>query len=269
MDLRRRVERQFQDVEGVARHPASLPVAGRAGRPGMPATASGPRLTGRPAWRPLPSCTTPTLHRATSALAWSWSSAPSPSRRRLPLRPALPRARSGCPSAARSRPPRPSSAWPSRRSRCRPATTAWPAGSCPPRRWPGPDGAPGRTARRPAPASTAREPRPGIVIVHGWESNRGRSLAHVRYLHAAGFHCLAIDVRGHGDNPPEELPISVPEFAADAAAAAALAGGPAGRLGRGPPRPLDGRRRGDRRRRPRARRRARWSPSPRRRTWSG
>jgi alpha-beta hydrolase superfamily lysophospholipase len=63
-------------------------------------------------------------------------------------------------------------------------------------------------------------PRPAVVIVHGWESNKGRSLAHARYLHAAGFHCLAIDARGHGDNPPEELPISVPEFAADAAAAA-------------------------------------------------
>jgi len=45
-------------------------------------------------------------------------------------------------------------------------------------------------------------------------------MAHARYLNAAGFHCLVIDVRGHGDNPPEELPISVPEFAADAASAA-------------------------------------------------
>src|SRR5271157_2247641 len=62
--------------------------------------------------------------------------------------------------------------------------------------------------------------RPGIVIVHGWESNRGRTFAHVRYLHAAGFHCLVFDVRGHGDNPPETLPINVPEFAEDTAAAA-------------------------------------------------
>jgi alpha-beta hydrolase superfamily lysophospholipase len=63
-------------------------------------------------------------------------------------------------------------------------------------------------------------PRPGIAIVHGWESNRGRSLAHVRYLHAAGFHCLVIDARGHGDNQPETLPVNVPEFGEDAAAAA-------------------------------------------------
>jgi uncharacterized protein len=61
---------------------------------------------------------------------------------------------------------------------------------------------------------------PGIVIVHGWESNRGRTFAHVRYLHAAGFHCLVFDVRGHGDNPPETLPMNVPEFAEDTAAAA-------------------------------------------------
>ena len=81
--------------------------------------------------------------------------------------------------------------------------------------------APGRRPRG-APAAapaTAREPRPGIVVVHGWESNRGRTFAHVRYLHAAGFHCLVFDVRGHGDSPPETLPINVPEFAEDTAAA--------------------------------------------------
>ena len=65
----------------------------------------------------------------------------------------------------------------------------------------------------------AAEPRPAVAIVHGWESNRGRSMAHIRYLHAAGFHCLVIDARGHGDNAPEELPVNVPEFAEDAAAA--------------------------------------------------
>jgi len=40
-------------------------------------------------------------------------------------------------------------------------------------------------------------------------------------LHAAGFHVLAIDVRGHGANGPEDLPLSVGEYAADARAAAA------------------------------------------------
>ncbi|HEX7612892.1 MAG TPA: alpha/beta fold hydrolase, partial [Candidatus Limnocylindrales bacterium] len=64
------------------------------------------------------------------------------------------------------------------------------------------------------------ERRPAIVVVHGWESNRGRTFAHARYLHAAGFHCLVFDVRGHGDSPEETLPINVPEFAEDTVAAA-------------------------------------------------
>jgi alpha-beta hydrolase superfamily lysophospholipase len=72
---------------------------------------------------------------------------------------------------------------------------------------------------RRAERATAAEPRPGIVVVHGWESNRGRTFAHVRYLHAAGFHCLVFDVRGHGDSPPETLPVNVPEFADDTIAA--------------------------------------------------
>jgi len=74
-----------------------------------------------------------------------------------------------------------------------------------------------------ASATAEAEPagrRPAIVVVHGWESNRGRTFAHVRYLHAAGFHCLVFDVRGHGDSPDETLPVNVPEFAEDTAAAA-------------------------------------------------
>ena len=39
------------------------------------------------------------------------------------------------------------------------------------------------------------------------------------FLHAAGFHCLTFDVRGHGANPPEALPLSAGEFGLDAAAA--------------------------------------------------
>jgi len=81
----------------------------------------------------------------------------------------------------------------------------------------GPDGPAPR--RRRAAAAATPEPRPGIVITHGWESNRGRTFAHVRYLHAAGFHCLVFDVRGHGDSPEETLPMNVPEFAEDTAAA--------------------------------------------------
>ncbi len=61
-------------------------------------------------------------------------------------------------------------------------------------------------------------PGPGIVLVHGWESARDRALPNAQFLHAAGFHCLLFDVRGHGANPPETLPISGGEFGADAAA---------------------------------------------------
>jgi pimeloyl-ACP methyl ester carboxylesterase len=68
-------------------------------------------------------------------------------------------------------------------------------------------------------SSSAPRPGPAVVVVHGWESNRGRTFAHVRYLHAAGFHCLVFDVRGHGDSPADGLPINVPEFADDTIAA--------------------------------------------------
>lgn len=61
-------------------------------------------------------------------------------------------------------------------------------------------------------------PGPGVALVHGWESARDRTLPNAVFLHAAGFHCLTIDVRGHGANPPETLPISAGEFGADALA---------------------------------------------------
>jgi uncharacterized protein len=60
---------------------------------------------------------------------------------------------------------------------------------------------------------------PGVALVHGWESARDRTLPMAVFLHAAGFHCLTVDVRGHGDNPAEELPVSAGEFGADALAA--------------------------------------------------
>ena len=62
-------------------------------------------------------------------------------------------------------------------------------------------------------------PGPGLVLVHGWESARDRTLPMAVFLHAAGYHCLSFDVRGHGANPPEALPISAGEFGTDALAA--------------------------------------------------
>jgi uncharacterized protein len=60
---------------------------------------------------------------------------------------------------------------------------------------------------------------PGVALVHGWESARDRLLPMVQFLRAAGFHCLAVDVRGHGANSIEILPITAGEFGADALAA--------------------------------------------------
>ena len=62
-------------------------------------------------------------------------------------------------------------------------------------------------------------PGPGVVLVHGWDSARDRTLPMAQFLHAAGFHCLTFDVRGHGANPAETAPISAGEFGDDAAAA--------------------------------------------------
>ena len=62
---------------------------------------------------------------------------------------------------------------------------------------------------------------PGVVLVHGWESARDRTLPHAQVLHAVGFNVLTFDVRGHGANGPEALPMSVGEYAADARAAVA------------------------------------------------
>lgn len=61
-------------------------------------------------------------------------------------------------------------------------------------------------------------PGPGVVLVHGWESARDRTLPNAQVLHAAGFHILTFDVRGHGANPPEAVPITAGEYGLDAAA---------------------------------------------------
>ncbi len=60
---------------------------------------------------------------------------------------------------------------------------------------------------------------PGVALVHGWESARDRTLPYALFLHAAGFHILTIDIRGHGENPAETLPVSGGEFGLDALAA--------------------------------------------------
>ncbi|HEX5240175.1 MAG TPA: alpha/beta fold hydrolase [Candidatus Limnocylindrales bacterium] len=72
-------------------------------------------------------------------------------------------------------------------------------------------------------ADGATKPAPAVVLVHGWESARDRTLPNAQVLHAAGFHVLTFDVRGHGANARELLPVTAAEFGADARAAVQFA----------------------------------------------
>jgi pimeloyl-ACP methyl ester carboxylesterase len=61
-------------------------------------------------------------------------------------------------------------------------------------------------------------PGPAVLLVHGWESARDRTLPNAQILHAIGMHVLTLDIRGHGENPAEELPLTAGEFGLDALA---------------------------------------------------
>jgi pimeloyl-ACP methyl ester carboxylesterase len=61
-------------------------------------------------------------------------------------------------------------------------------------------------------------PAPAVLLVHGWESARDRTLPNALILHEIGFHVLTVDIRAHGANPPELLPLTAGEFGADALA---------------------------------------------------
>jgi pimeloyl-ACP methyl ester carboxylesterase len=65
-----------------------------------------------------------------------------------------------------------------------------------------------------------RRPGPAVLLIHGWESARDRTLPNALVLHAAGFHVLTLDIRAHGANPPELLPLTAGEFGTDALAGA-------------------------------------------------
>ena len=62
------------------------------------------------------------------------------------------------------------------------------------------------------------EPGPAVVLVHGWESGRHRTLPNALFLNAVGYHVLTADIRGHGANPAELVPVSAGEFGSDALA---------------------------------------------------
>lgn len=68
------------------------------------------------------------------------------------------------------------------------------------------------------PAEGADAPRPAVLLVHGWESARDRTLPNALILRRIGMHVLTIDVRGHGENPGEVLPLTAGEFGADSLA---------------------------------------------------
>ncbi|HJP89803.1 MAG TPA: alpha/beta fold hydrolase [Candidatus Limnocylindrales bacterium] len=61
-------------------------------------------------------------------------------------------------------------------------------------------------------------PGPAVLLIHGWESARDRTLPNALILHALRIHALTIDVRGHGLNGAEELPLTAGEFGEDALA---------------------------------------------------
>ena len=61
-------------------------------------------------------------------------------------------------------------------------------------------------------------PGPAVLLVHGWESARDRTLPNAQILHAIGMHVLTLDIRGHGENPAEDLPLTAGEFGLDALA---------------------------------------------------
>ncbi len=103
---------------------------------------------------------------------------------------------------------------------------------------PRPDGPPLPGWWMPAPSASAMgsltvAAAPAVVLVHGWESARDKVLPHALVLNAIGISVLAFDVRGHGENPEEALPLSVGEYAADTQAAVRwLRSRPSGEVGR-------------------------------------
>lgn len=69
-------------------------------------------------------------------------------------------------------------------------------------------------------AGTAGEPRPAVVLVHGWGSSSGDLLPAVPGLLAAGFGVALLDARSHGRSDRVEF-MSMPRFAEDVEAVVA------------------------------------------------
>ena len=87
-----------------------------------------------------------------------------------------------------------------------------------------PDGEPtAAIAARVAAAQAVQQARQGVVNAQlagqSLDEHCGLDAAAAQFLHAAGFHCLSVDIRGHGANAAEALPLSAGEFGLDALAA--------------------------------------------------
>ena len=61
-------------------------------------------------------------------------------------------------------------------------------------------------------------PAPAVVVLHGWGANASVMLPLARPLHAAGFHALFVDARGHGMSEHDGY-ASMPRFSEDLDAA--------------------------------------------------
>src|SRR5438034_85489 len=67
---------------------------------------------------------------------------------------------------------------------------------------------------------------PAVLLIPGWESARDRTRPNAQLLPAVGFHTLAIDIRGLGENPPGALLAAAAERRVKAVVAASTPADP-------------------------------------------
>jgi len=70
----------------------------------------------------------------------------------------------------------------------------------------------------PDPKATLTDPKPTLVLIHGWGRNAGRMLPYYQVLKDHSLNFLLLDGRGHGDNAPNNF-ISQLGFSRDITAA--------------------------------------------------
>ncbi len=61
--------------------------------------------------------------------------------------------------------------------------------------------------------------KPGVLLIHGWESAQDRMFALAELLQTQGFVCMTIDLRGHGTSDGDHTVSSRKEFLDDVLAA--------------------------------------------------